>query len=68
MSSTCLALEFLDGRLLRISMASAGFGMGWLTDTGNHDDVTILSFSHDGKHGFDDVHVGEKVDLEDLVD
>jgi hypothetical protein len=29
--------------------------------------VTILSFSYDGKHRFDDVHVGEEVDLKDLI-
>jgi hypothetical protein len=68
MSSTCLALEFLDGRLLKISTDFEGVGVAWLTDTGYYDDVTILSFSHDGKHCFDNVHVGEEVDLKDLVD
>jgi hypothetical protein len=29
--------------------------------------MTVLPFSHDGKHGFDDVNVREKVDLEDFV-
>jgi hypothetical protein len=42
--------------------------VAWLTDTGDHDYMTILSFPHDGKYGFDDVHIGEEVDLEDFVD
>ena len=37
------------------------------TDAGDDDDMTVLSCSHVGKYGFDDVHVGEEVDLEDLI-
>ena len=43
-------------------------GCDILTDTGYHNYVTVLSFPHNGKYSFDDVHVGEEVDLEDFVD
>lgn len=29
--------------------------------------MTVLPFSHRWEDGFDDIHVGEEVDLEDLV-
>ena len=38
-----------------------------LTDTCNNDEMAVLSFSHNGKYGFDDIHVGEEVDFKDLI-
>jgi hypothetical protein len=32
-----------------------------------HNHVTVLPFSHRWEDGFDDIHVGEEIDLEDFV-
>ena len=36
-------------------------------DSSYDNDMSILPFAHDWKHGFHDVHVGEEVDLENLI-
>jgi hypothetical protein len=38
-----------------------------LTDSRDHDDVAVLTFSHDRQDGFDDVDIGEEVYLKDLI-
>jgi hypothetical protein len=39
----------------------------WLTYASDHNDMAVLSFSHYGQNCFDYVHIGEEVDLEDLI-
>lgn len=38
-----------------------------LTYSSDHDDVSVLPFTHHRQDSFDDVDVGEEVDLEDFV-
>lgn len=38
-----------------------------LTYSCDYNDMAILPFSHHGKYSFDNVHIGEEVDLKNLV-
>lgn len=39
----------------------------YLTNSCDYNHVAVLPFSHCGQYGFDDVYIGEKVDLEDFI-
>jgi hypothetical protein len=38
-----------------------------LTDSCDYDDVAVFTFSHDRQDGFDNVDIGEEVNLKDLI-
>lgn len=65
MSNTCLDLECRDVQLYMVSKAWDGERLP--TDTCYDDHVSVLPFSHDGQNGLHNVHVGEEIDLEDLI-
>jgi hypothetical protein len=62
-NSTCRGLGCLDDRLRAVKLNDVNGEWG-RTDSGRHNYVAVLSFAHDGEHGFDDVDVGEEVGLE----